>query len=287
MKSESGESPKLLPAGPGSAEDIYDFLYIDRARTSALYSQLFPQGILTGVKTTQQQSFSDDRNVGTDVRIFKAEAKSIDTGSEGIEHMFDASWSVPLDVLARLKSLSKVRDSLKGAGLGSIILADCLLRIVDFRSMDNLWAPALKIAFAGGQVESSQPIIPEVVPTLTEALKAVPQAIHAHFLTNEAYLWSPLQLDSLLIPTTDLTLKYSGTIPGQWKLLYVLDAWADTGEAPNTTDWSGGPVIDGILTAMHGLRIMMGRPSGWFGITPLMIFRSISGWLPTVPSPAA
>jgi len=152
----------------------------NRARVSALYAQLFPQGILTSVKTTAQQSFSDDSNVGTDVKIIKAEAKSTEGGSEGIEHMFDASWSVPLDVLARLKSLSLVRGSLRGAGLGSVVLADCLLRVIDFRSMNNLWAPALRIALANGQQQPQQ-VLPEVVPILTEALKAVPQAIHAHF----------------------------------------------------------------------------------------------------------
>src|SRR5258706_337037 len=128
MKSESGESPKRLQTVPESA-DVHDFLYVDRARISVLYAQLFPQGVLTNVKTTAQQSFSDDSNVGTDLKVFKAETKSIDGGSEGIEHVFDAAWSIPLEVLARLQSLSLVRDSLKDAGLGSIILTDCHLRV--------------------------------------------------------------------------------------------------------------------------------------------------------------
>src|SRR5258708_16320569 len=98
MKSGNAESPKTSPTVPESAE-IYDFLYVDRARISALYAQLFPQGILTTVKTTAAQSFSNDSNVGTDVKVFKAEVKSGDTGSKGIEHMFDASWSIPLEVL--------------------------------------------------------------------------------------------------------------------------------------------------------------------------------------------
>jgi hypothetical protein len=42
---------RISPAAPESA-DIYDFLYVDRARVSALYAQLFPQGILTTVKTS-------------------------------------------------------------------------------------------------------------------------------------------------------------------------------------------------------------------------------------------
>ena len=75
MKSANGESPKKLLTGPGSAE-IYDFLYVDRARISALYAQLFPQGILTNVKTTAQTTFSDDSNIGTDVKVIKAETKT-------------------------------------------------------------------------------------------------------------------------------------------------------------------------------------------------------------------
>ena len=126
----------------------------------------------------------------------------------------------------RLKDLSLVRESLQGAGLGSIILTDCLLRVIDFASMDNLWEPGLRIFMASGQPNVPQPIIPEVVPTLLEALKAVPQAIHAHFLTKEAFLWSSLQATNPTIPVTDLTLKYGGTVSGSWKLLYLLDALA-------------------------------------------------------------
>ncbi len=134
-RSGDAGSPRISPAVPESAE-IYDFLYVDRARVSALYAQLLPQGILTSVKTTAQQSFSDDRNVGSDIKILKAETKSSDSGSEGIERMFDASWSIPLEVLRCLQSRSLVLDSLRGANLGSIVLAEgCWLRVIDFASM--------------------------------------------------------------------------------------------------------------------------------------------------------
>ncbi len=56
MKSKDGESRSLLPLEPDSAENgVLDFLYVDKARVSALYAQLFPQGTLTAVKTTSQQ----------------------------------------------------------------------------------------------------------------------------------------------------------------------------------------------------------------------------------------
>ena len=86
---------------------------------------------------------------------------------------------------------------------------------------------------------------------ILEALKAAPRAIHAHFVTQHAFLWSSLQASNLAIPVTDLTLKYGGAVSGSWKLLYILDAWPDTGEPPDVSGWSGGPMIDGVLNAMH------------------------------------
>jgi hypothetical protein len=281
MRSENGESPKLSPAVLESAEiaGIYDFLYVDRARISALYAQLFPQGILTGVKTTAQQSFSADQNIGTDIKLLKADTKSTEGGSEGIEHMFDASWSIPLEVLECLRSRSLVRQSLQGAGLGCIILTDCYLRVIEFASMDNLWEPAMHIFVESAQ--PPQPISPEAISTISQILKAMPRAIHAHYLTRDAALWSSLQPENLTIPTADLTLKYGGTISGSWKLLYLLDAWPDAGDPPDLSGvWSAGEMMNGILTAVHSLRGAIGRPAGWVGITPLMIFRDIAGWLP-------
>lgn len=279
MKSESGESPNPSSTVPGSAE-IYDFLYVDKARISVLYAQLFPQGILTSVKTTQQQGFSNDSNVGSDIKVFKAEAKSSESGSEGIEHVFDASWSIPLEVLSMLKSRSLVNYSIRdaSANLGSIILMDnCHLRIIDFASMDGLWEPSAKL-FLATQPEDAPPLLNEMLGIL----KAMPQVIHAHFVTSEAFLWSSLQINGLTIPTTDLTLKYGGAVPGAWNVLYVIDAWADGGEPPDLTNWSASDLTNAVLNAMHLLKSTLGRPSSWIGVTPLMIFRRISALAPTV-----
>ncbi|HXM44357.1 MAG TPA: hypothetical protein VN924_24180 [Bryobacteraceae bacterium] len=282
MKRGSEESQTPLLMEPDSA-NVYDFFYVDRARISTLYAQLFPQGTLTSVKTTSQQSFSDEKGAGTDVKILKADVKSAESGSEGIEHLFDASWSIPLEVLARLKDLSMVRNAVRGSGLGSIILTDCYLRVIDFTSVQALWEPAMKLAVDTGQAVQWG-LTHENVPPIGDMLKAMSSTIHAHFLTNDAAAWSSLRPENLTISVSDLTLKYGGTISGLWKVLYILDAWPDGGEPPNIAIWSGGQLIDAILTAMHGLRTIMGRPPNWVGITPLMIFRSAEGWHPPTTS---
>jgi hypothetical protein len=177
-----------------------------------------------------------------------------------------------------------VKDSLRDTGLGSIVLEEGFMRVIDFSSMEDLFEPAVRTFLASAQAtEATGGLTLETLPNIAQILKGMPRAIHAHFLTSSHFLWSSLQSSGLTIPVTDLTLKYGGTVPGRWKLLYLVDAWADSGNPPDVTGWSGGQMIDGILTAMHGLRTLMGRPQSWVGITPLMIFRSTAGWAPTKP----
>lgn len=268
MKSKDDESRKQLPMVPDSAEDaVHDFLYVDRIRVSALYAQLFPQGTLTSVKTTAQEGFSDDKNIGSDVKVLKLEAKSSTSGYEGIEHVFDASWTVPLEVLTGLKERSLVRRSLKDPHLGAIVLLDAYLRIIDYATMKDLWEPALS-AFLGKEQAAE-------MKELISFIKSVPHTMHAHFLSNEGFLWSSLESGNLTVPSADIVLKHGGLVSGSWRVLAVVDAFPNYGAAPELNSWSAGQATEGVLTAINSLRAQIGRPQDWFGVTPLMIYRDI------------
>lgn len=273
MKSEKEESPKQLPTALGSAE-IYDFLYVDRARISALYAQLFPQGLLTTVKTTAQQSFSDTQNLGSDIKVIKAETKSVEGGLESVEQAFDPSWAIPLEVLSRLQTLTLVRSSVRGANLGAIILTEGFLRVIDYASMKELWDPVMRMAGKSmPKGQKGQQMNPAAIVAI---MKAIPHSIHAQFLTGEGFLWSSLRPSDLVIPAGDLALKHGGTISGRWKIMYILDAYPDEAKPPDVSGWSGGDLTNGVLTAMHAIRASLGRPPHWFGITPLMVFRVVN-----------
>ena len=195
MKKENAGSPKLSGKAPGSA-DIFDFLYVDRARISSLYAQLFPEGTLTSVKRTTQSSFSDDKSLGTDVKILKADTKSSESGLEGIEHLFDASWSIPLEVIAELNHRLLIKSSAMGAGLGSIIQESGFLRLIDLGSMDNFWEPAIRAGIEAKNEDVAN-LPPGLVQAGIDAIKSMPRAIHAHFLTPSGLLWSSLAASGL------------------------------------------------------------------------------------------
>lgn len=128
-----------------------------------MYAQLFPQGTLTSVKTTAQQGFANDSNIGSDIKLFKAEAKTGKSGFEGIEHVFDASWSVPLEVLEELSNRSLVHHSLKAnenqwVDLGSIVIESGFLRLIDYATIKDLWDPTIRLM--AGQSDASQAVGP-------------------------------------------------------------------------------------------------------------------------------
>lgn len=138
MNSGEKESQTQLPAELESAEQegLYDFLYIDKARVSALYAQLFPQGTITTVKTTDQAGSADDSGVsGSIPQIFKAETKILTSASEGIERMFDATWVVPLEVLNQLGASGRLQRSFATAHPGSIVLLPGYLRLLDYAGL--------------------------------------------------------------------------------------------------------------------------------------------------------
>jgi len=84
---------------------------------------------------------------------------------------------------------------------------------------------------------------------------------------------------NLITTLSDVSLKYGPFIPGEWHILCIVDAYADDNKFDNpdapyplvTNDLKNG--MEGILLMM---RASMGRPSGSFGITPLIIFRGLN-----------
>ncbi len=144
MKSRDAALLKPLPTGQDSAETaLIDFLYIDRERISSLYAQLFPEGTFASIRTTAQHGFSDDLSLGSDLKVIRGETKATDTGSEGIEHTFDTSWAIPIEVLTRLGAMRLVRPSLSGATLGAIAQLDSFLRIIDYAAVTAMWKPIM------------------------------------------------------------------------------------------------------------------------------------------------
>jgi hypothetical protein len=68
-------------------------------------------------------------------------------------------------------------------------------------------------------------------------------------------------------------MKFGAAIDGEWTVVGIVDG--RVGESP--TPWSINPMLDGVVTAMAGLREAMGRPKNYWGLTPVAIYAPLRG----------
>jgi hypothetical protein len=179
---------------------------------------------------------------------------------------------VPLDVLNELRTRAILKYSISQAKLGSYVLILSYLRVIDYGTMKELWEPALNL-FAGASGDQ--------LKNLVGILKNLPHSIHAHYLSNWGSLWSTLQQQNLLVPADDLVLKHGAKHHG------TLESISRSGHISRPTPRDHGSLAalacggsdrwrdydDGVIMTMNAFRSPIGRPPGWFGVTPLMIFR--------------
>lgn len=256
---------------------LFDFFYIDRDRVSSLTAQIFGSGVITSVKQTEAEGDKSSKGLELSVKIAKAKFGSEDTFNSSQERLFDASWSLPLNLLDRLSELSMIKSSLTDARRGDLILSSGMIKIFDIGLVQQMLPAAKKIARHGnksnqGKKQESDLAVAE------EIIKFLPKSVQIDMAdTDGNILWMSVAPENMTIPTGDLILKYGPMIPGKWHVLGMLDAHAeDTLEDP---DAPYPNVSNQLKASMDYLGLMMrsevGRPMNAFGMTPLLIFRKI------------
>ena len=145
-----------------------------------------------------------------------------------------------------------------------------------------LGIPAIKKHFAGltanptpaGPHQAKAPLTEKQLAL--EILPFLPHFVQARVLTGAAMVWSTLADGGLTTSTGDLLLKHGALIAGKWNMVGVLDAVPDAMASP-------APVqeFEGYMKAIQVLgdiaRPLLGRPKDAYGMTPLLIFREVSG----------
>ena len=118
-------------------------------------------------------------------------------------------------------------------------------------------------------------------------LATLPHAVQAAITERggpqDRVTWCSLRDENLIVPGSDLLLKHGVRIAGEWSMLGILDALPDAAVA-------GSPELAQMLSAFSlgslgavigpmapAIRTMLGRPTDAYGMTPLLIFREVSG----------
>ncbi|MCA8105760.1 hypothetical protein SB394_21580 [Burkholderia sp. BCCIQ04A] len=263
---------------------LFDFIYLDRNKLGSYYAQLFDDGVLSSVKRTASTQDLSARSlgVGAPKLLLGGEARSSETASNGIETQFDASWTIPIEVINELDSRGFIAKNISTAQLGQLVLLRGRLQIIDLRMVQELWEPI--IAAQTEEAKSSAKTALERKTAATEAatnkqmikvISKLPHTMQMRLFNDEYQAWSTLSPSSLTINAEDLAFKHGASMPGEWWTLALLDARPaddDNFAVPDALS----DIESGMLQMLIGLRVFFGRQSRDYGVTPVAVFRSVS-----------
>ncbi|BBP95934.1 hypothetical protein BSFA1_10630 [Burkholderia sp. SFA1] len=264
-------------------EYLCDYAYLDRGRVSFYFAQLFEDGVLVQTKRVAKDSSNDSSKFKASIKIAEFESGGQGSAERQLERSFDPSWLAPIEVMNRLDELSYVHTDLVDAPLGSIFLIDASMQVFDIRLMQDLYEQFVEVVLADQIAgitlppKEKQKFVADKKKELDLVAKIVrklPHGIQAGFGSTQGSLWSTLKPEGMLINPDDLALKHGSDIPGDWKVLGVVDSKPED-ELGNQPPYVGSSMEQGLSLMMGHFREFVGRPTDAYGVTPLAIFRTI------------
>ena len=259
------------------ADLLLDFLYVDRDRLSAYAAQLFNAGVLASTKTADSTNNQTAQTVGPrSVASFSGHQATVTS----LEHTFDASHTLPINVLDRLNELGYIRDGLEAAALGDLFMASGSVRIVDYTILRECWSSIGSIAAAEQQAKGQhkKPAAKSNERSLLELIKNLPHSTEIMLQAGQRTIWGYLRPEFLRTPSATISFAYGTELPGSWHIIAALDALPD--EMEDQTNHNPPPIFTelqlGMVEAMKTLRGVFGRPAQAYAATPLLVFRHTS-----------
>ncbi len=236
--------------------------------------------------------------------------------SEGIERIYDPLWTNAFALLDYLDERDLIQRNVTEAKVGQFVLASGKFLVTDLPLLRKMWEiPAIKatliaqlqttiaqliaqqIAAAAAPPSTAQAApAPEqepqpqklplqmqsaLAPALMEVLPILPQFLQGMICGDNYSIWCGLAEQWLVGTSAEIALKHGYEIAGQWSILGIMDALPGPLPAqiiipplPFGAPQNMGPNAQNLAVAA---RTSFGRPADAHGVTPLLIFREVSG----------
>ena len=262
-----------------SIESIFDFFYLDTLKINSFYAQLTGNGAITSRKNTSNTVDDTTGEFSGSVPTI-ATAKSTFKNSAGLgsEDVFDASVTMPREMIDRLDELGFINYELNENQLGNLLLLKGKLGVVDVAGMNDIIDPAIE--FGIGQMPDAKPLektaknnLKKIIAPVATFMKAIPFALQARFFNEgdmSEEVWMTLSRTEMINSVHDLNFKHGDIMAGEWYILGVLDAIPNDQEVKINETNEINVMLEAFTKMM---KEQFGRPSTAFGMTPIAIFR--------------
>lgn len=268
-----------------STESLFDILYTDRERLTLYLSQIDPNGVLTGFKTSSVDGSSISSDVKGNIGVAGFAYNGKTNNQDSLERSYDPAAALPIQVLNGLDEKNFIHRDINKTPIGSLILNSGYLSLFDTSFALTLW-PFLqkKIDFRamaqsannGSNGHGKKITVEDITEIVKAIIEKIPQPIHM-ILSNEHKIWGTLSDSGFMSPPNDLFLKHKNIIPGKWYVLGILDTLNERSEFDASgLQTFGGQLLRGVQDLFGHMISMFGRPDDAYGITPLIIFREVA-----------
>ena len=255
------------------AASVFEFLYADRARLAHLLSQLTDDGIVATSKRVASRSSANTGGFKLSAGIASGNGDLSDQATESLENVFDASWMLPSNALLVLQENGLIQTG-PPYSIGCIAQIKGSLSISDISLVKLMWETVSEQALQS--IHQSQKKIKRQEFTRTgQVVKDLPDTVQAVVRSGNYAFWSLLDNKDPTFSTHAVSLKYGSQIQGEWYLIGILDAMPDA-SSEATQDHDIKSPLEQFGEVSDNLRTIIGRPSEFYGVTPLAIFRPIN-----------
>lgn len=293
-----------------TTDSVFDFLYHDGRRIASLLSQFDPSGHLTqlshGKSAERGKQSSSTADLTGNAGIAKYENKNAEavtaSSREDVLRVYDPTWTNARTLLDLLDERGAIRRDLLSAKIGQIVLVTGQIAFYDLELLSRMWGlPSVKKLMTKGvpdtpQLSSAQKRTAEG-KRLSEAfaklradaqnnlalaqdmLPIMPHSVQLRVYSAGGDLtWGVLRREGMVMEGSDVVLKHGLSVPGVWSVLGILDAAPDDPSGNNRQQApNGSEMLAKLYEAMApAIRVMLGRPTEAFGITPLLVFREVT-----------
>lgn len=299
--------------GAPESASVYDFLYHDSRRIGSFLAQFDENGLLTGLKRGESVTKGASRGfrlgVGASSPMFGGGNIDIErgpgeAGEENLERAYDPHWANAREFLDALTERHMIQRNITEARIGQFVLVSGSLIIADLKMLKSFWPlPMVQKAMSTAAVANStpeptgnrqqrlsqqsqqrrQPKGPsDEIKIVMEVLPHLPHSGQMHIVNEDFAVWGSAAEGAMISDMSDLVLMHGAKVAGTWNMLGILDALPyEPNQALTPVEMvRSGMTSDSIAKAALSLgpyiRTAMGRPLLSYGMTPLLVFRTVA-----------
>ena len=268
-----------------STDLLFDFFYVDKERVNSLTAQLFPAGVLSTVKQTSTENDANLKEVKILLPVLGGRANASESFSRAQESLYDSSWTMPSNLLAKLQEEGRIKSDLKEAKLGDLVIISGMMKLFDVKMVSDFMPVFKKMKeteLKNSRNNAEKISLKSEISGIDNALNMMsflPSSTQIDFADRDSNLiWMTVHPENLTIGSGDIALKYGPFIPGEWHILGFIDAYPldriDNPEAPYPDIQH--ELKNSLDQMLLMIRHFLGRSELSYGMTPLLIFRKVT-----------